>query len=135
MSRPPIQLFFFIFISPSLVMLFLYVSYRLRQRQRHAQNLAPAHIVAQLPTRPFKREKSGENDHDECAICLEDYLEGEIIRILPCRHMFHASCVDAWLTTQKKFVSVHRESWSRMTSSYCFPICIVSVQFANATSH
>lgn len=33
-----------------------------------------------------------------CSICLADYKEGEILRMLPdCRHMFHAPCIDAWL--------------------------------------
>lgn len=33
-----------------------------------------------------------------CSICLGDYKEGDMLRMLPeCRHMFHAPCIDAWL--------------------------------------
>ncbi|KAJ4958240.1 hypothetical protein NE237_025351 [Protea cynaroides] len=35
----------------------------------------------------------------DCAVCLEGLKEGERCRILPrCKHVFHANCVDAWLT-------------------------------------
>ncbi|KAL6078198.1 RING-H2 finger protein ATL80 [Balamuthia mandrillaris] len=40
-----------------------------------------------------------------CAICLCDYEHGEEIRFLPCRHHFHASCVDQWLLQNKSCAS------------------------------
>jgi len=33
----------------------------------------------------------------ECGICLVDYRENEIMRLLQCGHHFHASCADTWL--------------------------------------
>ncbi|KAK7204013.1 hypothetical protein BZA70DRAFT_281282 [Myxozyma melibiosi] len=34
---------------------------------------------------------------DGCPICFEPFLPGQDLRILPCHHGFHASCVDPWL--------------------------------------
>ncbi|RMZ81363.1 hypothetical protein DV738_g2249, partial [Chaetothyriales sp. CBS 135597] len=32
-----------------------------------------------------------------CAICTEDFTQGEEMRVLPCNHKFHPECVDPWL--------------------------------------
>lgn len=42
-----------------------------------------------------KREESG-NEH--CVICLEAFKDGDRLRILPCNHRFHSSCIDKWLS-------------------------------------
>ncbi|XP_019095492.1 PREDICTED: RING-H2 finger protein ATL80 [Camelina sativa] len=32
-----------------------------------------------------------------CVICLEDYVAGDVVRVLPqCGHEFHAICIDKW---------------------------------------
>lgn len=47
-----------------------------------------------------------------CAICLGEYQEKEVLRIMPkCGHSFHLSCIDVWLRKQ----------------STC-PVCRLSVQ-------
>ena len=35
---------------------------------------------------------------DACSICLDEYVEGERLRYLPCHHTFHAPCIHKWLT-------------------------------------
>lgn len=38
----------------------------------------------------------------ECVVCLEEFLEGELLRKLhECQHFFHQECVDAWLLTHR----------------------------------
>ena len=41
-----------------------------------------------------------------CYICLLEYEEGDRMRVLPCGHEFHQSCVDKWLK------EIHRQSSS-----------------------
>ena len=51
---------------------------------------------------------------DECAICMDDFQPGQIVRILPCGHVFHKDECDEWLMKWRKLVR------------FCFPIWNVS---------
>ncbi|PFH32409.1 zinc finger, C3HC4 type (RING finger) domain-containing protein [Besnoitia besnoiti] len=31
-----------------------------------------------------------------CAICIEDFVPSALVRVLPCGHVFHRSCIDSW---------------------------------------
>ncbi|KAI8061593.1 hypothetical protein BC940DRAFT_310204 [Gongronella butleri] len=169
-------------LSPSIMMVLMYCTWKYREYKQQVRDLAPCHVVSNLPSRVFRREKStpvaeqppamsstsahgalssssadgsragfkplvpsvppflpeshavavissvhnlsdARDSHastsstttsvpmpceqdEECAICLEEYLEGDCIRILPCQHEFHASCIDTWLTTRKKFCPI-----------------------------
>ncbi|KAG5453831.1 E3 ubiquitin-protein ligase rnf38 [Clonorchis sinensis] len=33
----------------------------------------------------------------ECPICLCDFIEMEMVLVLPCTHLFHGECVELWL--------------------------------------
>lgn len=38
---------------------------------------------------------------NRCSICLGEYQEKEVLRIMPkCGHNFHLSCIDVWLRKQ-----------------------------------
>lgn len=56
-------------------------------------------LLAQL--RVFKFGESGDGSEKLfeplCTICLLDFEDGDEVRQLPCRHLFHICCIDPWL--------------------------------------
>lgn len=40
------------------------------------------------------------NDTDECPLCYDKFVPTDLVRTLPCSHMFHRICIDEYLKTQ-----------------------------------
>jgi hypothetical protein len=47
-----------------------------------------------IPTMIYKNAKS---DDDKCAVCLNEYIKGDQLKGLKCKHYFHSECIDPWL--------------------------------------
>uniref|UniRef100_A0A674K8R2 RING-type domain-containing protein n=1 Tax=Terrapene triunguis TaxID=2587831 RepID=A0A674K8R2_9SAUR len=55
--------------------------------------------ISKLTTRTVKKgDKETDPDFDHCAVCIECYKQNDVVRILPCKHVFHKACVDPWLS-------------------------------------
>lgn len=50
---------------------------------------------------PDKKYEESE-EKNTCSICLEDFKNGSIVRILLCMHLFHANCIDEWCASNSK---------------------------------
>uniref|UniRef100_G3PYX2 Ring finger protein 150a n=1 Tax=Gasterosteus aculeatus aculeatus TaxID=481459 RepID=G3PYX2_GASAC len=93
------------------IMVTLYISigtrnlqkYRFRYanaRDRNQRRLGDAakKAISKLQVRTIRKgDKETESDFDNCAVCIEGYKPNDVVRILPCRHIFHKHCVDPWL--------------------------------------
>ena len=69
-------------------------------------------LIHTCTTKKEFKEDLLEKNNAMCAICLEDYNEGDEVRFLPCTdlHHFHVECVDQWLKKKK-----------------CCPLCKVNI--------
>ncbi|XP_066492586.1 E3 ubiquitin-protein ligase RNF43 [Tiliqua scincoides] len=56
-----------------------------RRYQAHCRQAPPGDAVSTCSSAPV------------CAICLEEFNEGQELRIITCFHEFHRQCVDPWL--------------------------------------
>ncbi|CAE8644168.1 unnamed protein product, partial [Polarella glacialis] len=71
---------------------------------------ATADEISALPLECFESSQHHHNNNDNndnnnnlsCAVCLSDYVDGEVLRRLPCQHIFHRRCADEWLRRSKR---------------------------------
>ena len=52
-----------------------------------------------LPDVEYDKDKYSENY--QCIICMEEFEKNEIVKLLPCEHIFHKNCIKQWLLKQK----------------------------------
>lgn len=73
-----------------------------------SSDIADPESVPSTSTKPGKvRTKSKSQKYfskDECAICMDSFQRGEVVRILPCGHVFHKDECDEWLMKWRKLV-------------------------------
>ena len=50
--------------------------------------------------------------HNEtCYICLDDFVDGEGIRLLRCKHGFHDKCIESWIIEKGKCPICKRDAF------------------------
>ncbi|GJQ08596.1 hypothetical protein GpartN1_g387.t1 [Galdieria partita] len=69
--------------------------------QRRRGRAATAEQINHLPCSSYVRGSFEREEDTSCVICLTDYIEGDMIRHLPCKHHYHKKCIDEWLALDK----------------------------------
>jgi hypothetical protein len=49
--------------------------------------------VHRLPHETYVKGTDDDHHISGCAICLEEYIDGEMLQVLPCSHKFHTHCI------------------------------------------
>ena len=47
------------------------------------------------------------DDSNVCVICMDTFVDGDRLRVLPCSHSFHVGCIDRWLSGSCSFDDCH----------------------------
>ena len=92
----------------------------MRHLQQLEQDLGAQTPLGEDRTRQLRsrRYKALRERDVTCAICVEDFQNGERVKELPCKHIFHPTCVDEWLNNH---------------SSLC-PLCKANIRSENVPS-
>ncbi|NXM58871.1 RNF13 ligase, partial [Illadopsis cleaveri] len=108
---------FLIIVGICLILIVIFMITKFVQdRHRARRNRLRKDQLKKLPVHKFKKGNQTNSqfcavgdEYDVCAICLDEYEDGDKLRILPCSHAYHCKCVDPWLTKTKKTCPVCKQ--------------------------
>jgi len=70
------------------------------QQQHQQQQGASWELIDSIPIIEQPPLESDESE-ESCVVCLNEFVEGQALRQLPCSHRFHQHCIDKWLSRRK----------------------------------
>lgn len=49
-------------------------------------------------------------DSENCVICLCDYEQDDTVTVLPCKHVYHKTCIEPWLISKSALCPMCKQS-------------------------
>ncbi|XP_016984458.1 E3 ubiquitin-protein ligase RNF13 isoform X2 [Drosophila rhopaloa] len=93
---------FSILIGLCFIIMVIYMIYKcIREHRRQRRHRLPKSMLKKLPVLRYTKNNAN-NKYDTCVICLEDFIEDDKLRVLPCSHPYHTHCIDPWLTENRR---------------------------------
>lgn len=65
----------------------------------HVSRGAAQHVLDRIPRGRYARGRKGEDE--QCAVCREEFAEGDTLMLLPCKHFYHEDCLGQALLVHK----------------------------------
>ncbi|CAD7093516.1 unnamed protein product [Hermetia illucens] len=90
---------FSILVGLCFISMVVYMIYKCaREQRRLRRHRLPKRLLKKIPVIKYNKNQP----YESCSICLDDYVEGEKLRVLPCAHAYHCQCIDPWLTKSRR---------------------------------
>jgi protein-arginine kinase activator protein McsA len=65
--------------------------------------LSPETVVEKLHITKWQAPAGDASEKEiKCVVCQLEYEDSEDVRILPCKHCYHADCIKSWLATKNE---------------------------------
>ena len=52
--------------------------------------------ITELNYKEYAKTKEASNEKETCSICYAEYTDEDKVKILPCSHVFHTTCIAEW---------------------------------------
>eukprot|EP00188_Purpureofilum_apyrenoidigerum_P005810 Plantae.Rhodophyta-Purpureofilum_apyrenoidigerum.ctg800.p1 GENE.Plantae.Rhodophyta-Purpureofilum_apyrenoidigerum.ctg800~~Plantae.Rhodophyta-Purpureofilum_apyrenoidigerum.ctg800.p1 ORF type:complete len:568 (-),score=80.28 Plantae.Rhodophyta-Purpureofilum_apyrenoidigerum.ctg800:1373-3076(-) len=104
-------------LAPIVVLIVYRIRFGPLTQQRSEIKLSKRQIEMMFPAIAYRGRDRGRtgssassqsDDEEQCTVCLCEYEQGDMIRRLPCEHVYHAKCLDSWITTNATCPSCRR---------------------------
>lgn len=89
-----------LFVCGAMICCLPCVLFAMRAFKEAENNAESDKVIKAIPAERFHTGDIAEEDA-VCVICLSSYEENEKLKKLPCKHHFHADCIDEWIRVNR----------------------------------